>query len=339
MADLLLDGFEDGTFDTWTATVTDGGDLSITEAAAIYGTYGVAVFIDDANAIYAYTDSPNAATRIRARCYIDPNGFATGSDSREVHFMAGIYSTSSGRFYVALMEVSGQHRIGIGVRNDAAGWTYDKVNITDAPHCIEVDWKASSAPAANDGYLKLWIDVATPTDDNLTTSLTGIDNDTIYIDRFNLGPWAGLGVGDAGTFYLDNVVLNNDGSLIGPIVNAYELSLTDGFKMGDTKSVGMTADVSRIDGMKGGDTIIESSVMALLKTDGFKIGDSETITALMELLKTDGFKLSDLSEIALARFIELITKLYSRSKTLKLPNRSLTVKLNNRNLTLKMRVK
>jgi hypothetical protein len=55
------------------------------------------------------------------------------------------------------------------------------VNITDAPHYFEIDWAASSAPGANNGILKLWID------DALKQALTTIDNDTRQLDSLRLG--------------------------------------------------------------------------------------------------------------------------------------------------------
>jgi len=65
------------------------------------------------------------------------------------------------------------------------------------PHYIKLDWKASSAAGANNGYVTLWIDGAQK------ANLTGVDNDTRLIDRIRLGAVAGLDTGTRGTYYFD----------------------------------------------------------------------------------------------------------------------------------------
>jgi hypothetical protein len=50
-----------------------------------------------------------------------------------------------------------------------------------AAHSIEVDWQRASAPGANNGTLRVWVD------DVLKQTLTGIDNDQFGIDNVRLG--------------------------------------------------------------------------------------------------------------------------------------------------------
>jgi hypothetical protein len=84
------------------------------------------------------------------------------------------------------------------VRNDKSGWSNSTwLTISDAPHSIELDWRAATAAGANNGGLTLWIEGVQQ------ASLTGIDNDTRRIDRVRLGPVSGLDSGTRGTYYLD----------------------------------------------------------------------------------------------------------------------------------------
>ena len=46
--------FETGDFSEWDASVTDGGDLSVTNGAALFGSYGLSALIDDLTTIYVY---------------------------------------------------------------------------------------------------------------------------------------------------------------------------------------------------------------------------------------------------------------------------------------------
>jgi hypothetical protein len=80
--------------------------------------------------------------------------------------------------------------------NDGSTWTETNwFTISDAPHSIEVDWRASTG--ANNGGLTLWIDGTQQAD------LTGVDNDTRRIDRAMLGALAGIDGGTRGTYYFD----------------------------------------------------------------------------------------------------------------------------------------
>ncbi len=80
----------------------------------------------------------------------------------------------------------------------AATWrTSSYVTISDAPHFLELDWQAATAPGANNGMLNFWIDgVQRP-------SLINLDNESRRIDIARLGPIGGLDTGTRGSYYFD----------------------------------------------------------------------------------------------------------------------------------------
>src|SRR5205814_7954987 len=73
--DVIFDnGFELG--DTpWTASATDGGDLSITGAAAMSGARGLQAFVNDTAPLYVEDDTPSDEPRYRARFALNPSDF------------------------------------------------------------------------------------------------------------------------------------------------------------------------------------------------------------------------------------------------------------------------
>lgn len=71
----------------------------------------------------------------------------------------------------------------------------------------------------------------------------------------------------------------------------YSLSCTDGFKIGDTKSLGMVSAVSCIDGLKGGDTKGEAHSALPILSDGLKLGDTKDILSVLALI--EGTKLGE----------------------------------------------
>lgn len=195
---IFADGFESANLSAWSSSVTDGTNLSVSSASALIGSYGLQALINDNNAIFVTHNTPIVETRYRARFYFDPNSIVMAD--RDAFYLLTGYSTGTStevlriefRFY------KGNYQLRSKIRNDSSGWTSSAwVNISDASHIIELDWKASTAVGANNGYLTLWIDGAQ------NSSLTGIDNDTRRIIQIQLGAVSDIDAGTRGTFYFD----------------------------------------------------------------------------------------------------------------------------------------
>jgi hypothetical protein len=194
---IFTDGFETTNLSAWASCVTDGGDLSVSAAAALVGSHGMQAVIDDNIAIYCIDDTPNAEPRYRARFYFDPNSIPMANGNS--HYI--LYGYTGATIVVTRVELrrsSGTYQIRAGIVNDGSTWkNTSSYIITDAPHFIEIDWKASSASGANNGYLTLWIDGMQK------QNLPNIDNDTRRIDQVRLGAVAGIDSGTRGTYYFD----------------------------------------------------------------------------------------------------------------------------------------
>ncbi len=196
---IFADGFESGNLSAWTSSATDLGDLSVSTPAAWMGNYGMQAVINDANTIYVTDETPNAEPRYRARFYFDPNSIPMTSG--DAHFIFKGFAgtgTSTEVLRVEFRWFSGAYQIRTSLMDD--GTTFMSTNwftISDAPHPIEVDWRAATAAGANNGGLTLWIDGVQQQD------LTGIDNDTRRIDRARLGALTGIDAGTRGAYYFD----------------------------------------------------------------------------------------------------------------------------------------
>jgi hypothetical protein len=191
---IFADGFESGSLSAWSSNKSDG-DLSVSTTAALIGSNGMQVVVDDTASNYVVDEQPIAETRYRARFYLDPNSI-TMADGLDFYIFTG-YQTSSA-FQVQLGFSAGNYRIRLRQQNDANSTTStDWVTISDAPHVIEIEWWASTAAGANNGGANLWIDELP------SGSLTGVDNDTRRIEYVRLGAISGLNSGTLGTFYID----------------------------------------------------------------------------------------------------------------------------------------
>jgi len=147
--------------------------------------------------MYVNDDTPFAEPRYRVRFYFDPNSITMANGDANIIFR-GINGTSTVVVRVEFGFSGGAYQIRAGVINDASTWTDTNwFPISDASHPIELDWRAATAAGANDGSLTLWIDGAQK------ASLTGLDNDTLLIDRARIGALAALDAGTTGTYFFD----------------------------------------------------------------------------------------------------------------------------------------
>ncbi|MFN8444737.1 MAG: S8 family serine peptidase [Caldilineaceae bacterium] len=198
-SDLIFeDGFESGGFGRWTSTSTlDGGDLSVSANAALVGTRGMSVFFDDTVALYVTDDTPNTEPRYRARFQFDPNTVRL-PNGLEHSIFYGYQGSSTVISRLEFRISNGVYQVRGVLRNDGSTWTGSSwYAISDAPHALELDWRAATAAGANNGSLTLWIDGVQK------GTVVGIDNDTRRIDRIRLGAVADLDAGSQGSYYFD----------------------------------------------------------------------------------------------------------------------------------------
>jgi serine protease len=218
--DLIFeDGFETGSFGRWSSTSTrDGGDLSVSAAAALVGTRGMSILFDDTRALYVTDETPTAEARYRARFRFDPNGVVLPNALSHVIFY-GYQGTNVVVTRLEFRNYNGAYQLRGSLRRDDNTWRASSwYTISDAPHVVELDWQAATAPGANNGSLTLWIDAAQK------GPFGSIDNDTYRVDRIRLGAVGGLDVGTAGSYYFD-AFKSTRSSYIGP--NMAEVSAAD----------------------------------------------------------------------------------------------------------------
>lgn len=211
-ATLFSDGFESGNLSAWSSSAIDGGNLSAAAAAALHGSYGLSSVINDTTSIYVQDDTPNTKKRLRLRFYIDPNGL-TMANNNQFRVYAAYNSSWGNTFFIYFTYKSSAYNISVYNQKDSGSIDTAMYVITDEPHWIEVDWKASSATGANDGTTELIIDGVSK------ETITGIDNDTKEVSNTRFGASYGIDAGTSGTFYLDDFVSNDDGSSIGPVAD------------------------------------------------------------------------------------------------------------------------
>jgi hypothetical protein len=205
------------------STITDGGDLSQSGAAALAGTSGgMSVLIDDTTAIYGSKDFTTiTSTKYRFRFYIDPNSLA-GLSSGNYVTVSSIRSSAGDCSLIFVKYDSGESKYYCYVRyRDDGGTWYNTSNalFTDAAHYIEALVEYASSDVASDGIVTLWVDGSQEAQD------TGIDiYDLAKPDEGRLGAYQ-VSAGVSGTLYLDEFVFRDDDTEIGSRTQAVTAAL------------------------------------------------------------------------------------------------------------------
>jgi len=202
----------------FTSTVTDSGDLYWAAAAALAGTAGgMAMLLDDTTGIYGQVTiaALSAVDDFRARFYVDPNTLTMGA-SEAFRIFSASQNGGSRTPLVINLKMDGGYRIVIDALNDdLTGALANSYAITDAPHYVEVYVKRAATDSSADGTVEIWIDGVSK------GSATGKDIYNLWYDytlNVRLGAIYGIDAGTSGTFYLDELIVNDDGGVIGPYI-------------------------------------------------------------------------------------------------------------------------
>jgi peptidoglycan/xylan/chitin deacetylase (PgdA/CDA1 family) len=209
---------EGGDLGEWTSTTTSGGGAIACDAAAGLNSTGYGLKVDLASAAgqTAYVQrnfTASTANRIRFRFYLDPNTL-TMANNDTFYICAVANSTGTNLVYVYLRYQSSgsQYSLRCALLDDAsAEQATSNYNISDAPHYIEIDAIRSSGDLANDGAIDMYVD------GSLRYSKNSVDNYTRWnnMGRIILGAYVGVDAGTSGTYYLDELIVNDTGAAIG----------------------------------------------------------------------------------------------------------------------------
>ena len=188
---IFKNGFESGNFTGWTASVTNGGNLSVSPSAALVGGFGMQANFTNTTAMYVRDDSPVAEARYRARFYFDPNSISMASGNY-VYLLQGHDTSNQIILFIQFNRSSTSYQLRARAYDSGLANYVNTpyVNITDAAHIVEVDW-------GNDGHLTFWVDGVQQ------SSLTGINNSIYKMESVRLGAPFMSATLNSGGYYID----------------------------------------------------------------------------------------------------------------------------------------
>jgi hypothetical protein len=180
------------------ATPAIAGTLDVHAGARYVGDFGLEIIVDDLSPTYVQDDTPADEARYRARFYVRLTPLAMAAVDEYELFTAFALDTTP-VLRLTVYNDGTDHLLRFVAREDGGGDTTPGAGIVLANgwRTIEIDWQASTAPGADDGFLDLWID------GHPQTGLATLDNDTLSVDHVRWGAVDGLDAGTSGSFFLD----------------------------------------------------------------------------------------------------------------------------------------
>lgn len=199
----------------WTSTATDSGDLTWDAAAGLAGSSGgMACLVDDINNIYGEKSSIGWTSGVfNLRIHFKTNGLTMANG--DVFWLARAIVGASANILLPQLgytTTGPSYRLRVFYIADPANVTTGYQNITDGEHWVEIHYKRASSNVAADGEFWWKID-GTKYDENLAVDIYDIWSGNL--DKLQVGAPGGLDAGTSGTFYVDEVKLNNTGATIG----------------------------------------------------------------------------------------------------------------------------
>jgi hypothetical protein len=201
---IFSDDFESGNFDAWSAARTDLGDLAVTTTAAMEGSRGMRVRIDDNTPIFVTDGSPLNERSYKAKFLFDPNSIQMADGDYHIIFL-GQDLQSNGYFNVLQVQfrkVASGYQLRALARQDQTvvpTWVSTRwFAITDQSHEVEVEWDASRSDGMDNGQLTFSIDSIERAD------ILTLDNETLRIDRVRLGAVGGIDTTTRGVYFFDS---------------------------------------------------------------------------------------------------------------------------------------
>jgi len=211
MTTLFTIDLETGDLSQFDATAIDGGDLSASGTAALNGSYGLLFNIDDTNFIYGRKNITKQTT-FHFGMRFDPNSI-TMSTGDSFAFMALLQQGSAN--YIAefdLNKTSLGYNLSINVGDDSNPNPIHNftISLTDEPHTIELTCIQATNSSSSDGSYIWYLDGA------IQYTWTGLDN---YNRMFDANWYCYiaanyLDAGTSGTFYIDDIIGNDDATAI-----------------------------------------------------------------------------------------------------------------------------
>lgn len=188
-------------FDQVNVSESFAGPPLITPGAAMKGTYGMALTIQDATARYGQETSPASETLFVERLYLDGSGLTMSNGDEFIAYAATDGSNDILR--IVLGSDGTNNYIYTQTRTDGGTYTDGRKHAVSGGERLMIGAVMSSASGEDDGITALFVSRRE------VDRVTGIDNDTLSITQRRFGAVSGLDSGTSGILKVDHMEWGN----------------------------------------------------------------------------------------------------------------------------------
>jgi FtsP/CotA-like multicopper oxidase with cupredoxin domain len=185
---ILVDGFETGSLVSWQTAV---GNVSVAEAAALEGAWGLAVQLNGAEAAYVVDQTPMDEANYYASFLFNPNDADTAGSSHNL--LLGLNADSTPILGIQFETGAGGPEVRGWVRSGGVETFTNWYHIANAAQQIGLAWHSAA-----DATFDLAID------GQVVETLSGLDTTASRLEEVRLGASSGMAAGMAGAEYLDS---------------------------------------------------------------------------------------------------------------------------------------
>jgi hypothetical protein len=199
---LFKDSFELASLGSWDATQ----NFTVSAKCALDGKFGACAPFGKSAPRYLVKLLGTSETDLAVRFRLDVNSVPL-PDGKTFKVLK-VEDIGSGKlvYQLLLRRYSGKYQLKVIAKQDdgstkKSGW----IRIPDRPRIVEVEWEAASAPGANDGHLRLFVQGMRK------AYLGGIDNDTFEAEQVTLGVMKTIKL--SGKMKFDDIVIGTYGPI------------------------------------------------------------------------------------------------------------------------------
>lgn len=177
--------------------------ISVSGAAAIAGSFGMRVGFDGGTGnAFVQDNSPNAEKIYYAQFKLrnDSLVLADGQTHQVFRARQGGSAPVIRVQYTNPAGAENRTTMQVFAALDGGAFTPRIGSFVQSQHRVTIEWKAATAPGANNGYIRLYKGTT------FVGEFTGLDNDTFAIDDVQLGAFAGVDATTSGFADFDDFI-------------------------------------------------------------------------------------------------------------------------------------
>lgn len=179
--------------------------VTISQAAALSGSYGIEVVMNGTNNAYLLDASPSDETGYKVEFRIDHNDLCMDQNAGHGIFYARMPGANVIRVSLSYVGATCQgdansYKIKVRCLKDTSGTAFcGQITLLDGQATlVRFEWIAGSGPGANDGIFRIY------KGGSLKYEKTNLDTDTLSINAGRLGAPKNSDATTSGSFYIDD---------------------------------------------------------------------------------------------------------------------------------------